>query len=199
MDIRYWMLDVEEEFYVRYRQSVCSYVCIYTVISHPCVYLSSSIYISIYISFYLSITRVIFDLQPLSRLGADVVGIDPTATAITVAKTRAERDYGITKNLTYYCCSVEELQDIRSAEAVSGSDKGRGEKLDIRERVNKVDGDYMSEGQFDCVVASEVAEHVSNLEMFVENIGRIVKVIINQISYSVHIHDDLKIRSLYVL
>ena len=120
-----------------------------------------------------------FDLQPLSRLGADVVGIDPTASAIAVAKTRAERDYEITKNLTYYCCSVEELPNIRSTEVDSGSEKGKGEKPDIRGRVNEIDGvdnDCMSEGEFDCVVASEVAEHVSNLEMFVENIGRVVKV-----------------------
>ena len=77
-----------------------------------------------------------------------MVGIDPTPTAVTIATNRATRDPFLSDRLSYYNYSVEEMRS-------KWEEKGEG---------------------FDCVVASEVAEHVPNLRPFMENLCGLVKV-----------------------
>ena len=78
-------------------------------------------------------------------MGADVLGIDPTHSAIAMATARAQRDPYLIDKLSYRNCSVEEL--------------GVGQGV-----------------EFDCVVASEVVEHVPKVKLFVEHLCGHVKV-----------------------
>lgn len=94
-----------------------------------------------------------FLTEPLARLGANVVGIDPSLENIEVAKEHAsgrkdELDYG--SRLVYFAKTVEDL--------VNESELQQGE-----------------EQLFDAVVASEVVEHVSNRDTFVESCLRLAK------------------------
>jgi len=92
-----------------------------------------------------------FLTEPLARLGANVVGIDPSIENIEVAKQHAiarKDELGFDTRLVYYAKTVEDL--ARESE------------------IGK-------EVQFDAVVASEVVEHVSSRETFVENCLRLVK------------------------
>lgn len=94
-----------------------------------------------------------FLTEPLARIGATVVGIDPASENIEVAKEHAMRmkdELGYETRLTYYSKTVEDL---------------------VEESKLKSD----QEKHFDAVVASEVVEHVSNRELFVENCLRLVK------------------------
>jgi len=94
-----------------------------------------------------------FLTEPLARLGANVVGIDPASENIEVAKEHAARkkdELGYEKRLVYYSKTVENLAE--ESKFAAGEERF-----------------------FDAVVASEVVEHVSNREMFVENCLRLVK------------------------
>ena len=84
----------------------------------------------------------------MARLGANVTGIDPTPTAIAIATARARRDPSLFDRLVYHNCSVEEMRERW-----------------IEERED-----------FDCVIASEVIEHVGNVNLFVKNVCQLVKV-----------------------
>lgn len=75
-----------------------------------------------------------------------MTGIDVTESSISAAKHHAECDPGMAARLTYLCTSVEELV-ARDAE-----------------------------NQFDCVVASEVLEHVANVPLFVGHLCQLIRV-----------------------
>jgi len=88
--------------------------------------------------------------QPLTRLGAEVTGIDASAELIKVAKWHAELDSSINSRVTYKMSTVE---DLRSS--------------------NKADDCVQL---YDGVVASEIVEHVSDAELFVNACCSLVKV-----------------------
>ncbi|XP_028281609.1 ubiquinone biosynthesis O-methyltransferase, mitochondrial [Parambassis ranga] len=76
--------------------------------------------------------------EPLGRLGADVLGIDPVEDSIGTAQLHSSYDPDLCDRVSYRACTLEEL-----------SSEGEGET-----------------GQFDAVVASEVVEHLADLETF---------------------------------
>ncbi|XP_028636191.1 ubiquinone biosynthesis O-methyltransferase, mitochondrial [Grammomys surdaster] len=82
--------------------------------------------------------------EPLGRLGASVVGIDPVAENIKIAQHHKSFDPVLDKRIQYKVCSLEEIVD-ESAEL------------------------------FDAVVASEVVEHVINLETFIQCCYQVLK------------------------
>jgi len=95
-----------------------------------------------------------FLTEPLARLGANVVGIDPSLENIRAAKEHAIKykdELGYENRLVYSTKTVEELAEE------SFKDRGNNENL------------------FDAVVASEVIEHVSSREAFVDNCLRLTK------------------------
>ncbi|XP_064198367.1 ubiquinone biosynthesis O-methyltransferase, mitochondrial isoform X2 [Anguilla rostrata] len=73
--------------------------------------------------------------EPLGRLGADVLGIDPVEDSIRTAELHGSFDPALMERVQYRACTLEELSE---AEA---------------------------EG-FDAVVASEVVEHLADLDTF---------------------------------
>ena len=85
-------------------------------------------------------------MQPLARLGARVKGIDVVDSNIAIAKEHAHSDSSLRQLLSYQCCTLEEL--IAGDPSVA----------------------------FDCVVASEVIEHVANVEVFTRHLCQVVKV-----------------------
>ncbi|XP_076780193.1 ubiquinone biosynthesis O-methyltransferase, mitochondrial isoform X2 [Arvicanthis niloticus] len=82
--------------------------------------------------------------EPLGRLGASVVGIDPVAENIKIAQHHKSFDPVLDKRIQYKVCSLEEIVN-ESAEL------------------------------FDAVVASEVVEHVINLETFIQCCYQVLK------------------------
>ncbi len=78
--------------------------------------------------------------EPLARIGAEVVGADPAANNIEVAKLHAAQS-GVT--VEYRCTTAEALADA-------------GERFDI-------------------VLAMEVVEHVSDVELFIRRCAEMVK------------------------
>lgn len=80
--------------------------------------------------------------EPLGRLGANVLGIDPVEDSISTARLHSSYDPDLC-NVCYRACTLEELS----------AEEGEGEET-------------QSAGQFDAVVASEVVEHLADLETF---------------------------------
>ncbi|XP_062255468.1 ubiquinone biosynthesis O-methyltransferase, mitochondrial [Platichthys flesus] len=78
--------------------------------------------------------------EPLGRLGANVVGIDPVEDSISTAQLHASYDPDVRASVSYQACTLEELS--ADGEEEQGA------------------------GQFDAVVASEVVEHLADLETF---------------------------------
>ncbi|KAF3691571.1 Ubiquinone biosynthesis O-methyltransferase, mitochondrial [Channa argus] len=87
--------------------------------------------------------------EPLGRLGATVLGIDPVEDSIGTARLHALYDPELRESVSYQACTLEEL----TAEV-----EGVGE-----------------EQQFDAVVASEVVEHLADLETFAFCCSRVLK------------------------
>uniref|UniRef100_A0A4W5MMU1 Ubiquinone biosynthesis O-methyltransferase, mitochondrial n=1 Tax=Hucho hucho TaxID=62062 RepID=A0A4W5MMU1_9TELE len=85
--------------------------------------------------------------EPLGRLGADVLGIDPVADSIGTAEVHAWHDPDLRGNVRYRANTLEEL-----------SEKGG-----------------QGAGQFDAVVASEVVEHLADLETFTLCCNQVLK------------------------
>ncbi|XP_028413818.1 ubiquinone biosynthesis O-methyltransferase, mitochondrial-like [Dendronephthya gigantea] len=82
--------------------------------------------------------------EPIARLGANVVGIDASEEAISVAQHHAKHDPEICGRLEYRCMTAEDLVE-------------------------------QTGGGFDAVIASEVIEHVSDQEFFVETCAKLTK------------------------
>uniref|UniRef100_A0AAY5KTM2 Ubiquinone biosynthesis O-methyltransferase, mitochondrial n=1 Tax=Esox lucius TaxID=8010 RepID=A0AAY5KTM2_ESOLU len=85
--------------------------------------------------------------EPLGRLGACVLGIDPVADSIGIAEVHAWHDPDVRDNVRYRSITLEEL-----------SEKGG-----------------QGAGQFDAVVASEVVEHLAQLETFALCCNQVLK------------------------
>lgn len=88
--------------------------------------------------------------EPLARLGADVLGVDPVENSIGTARLHSSSDPELRGRLRYRPCTVEEL--LGSEEEEKGGD-----------------------GPFDAVVASEVVEHLADLETFAFCCGHLLK------------------------
>lgn len=82
--------------------------------------------------------------EPLARLGAFVVGVDPVEDSTTIAQLHLQEDPAILPRVKYITGSVEDLVPTEHEE-------------------------------FDAVVASEVIEHINNLESFIESCCKLVK------------------------
>ncbi|XP_029360852.1 ubiquinone biosynthesis O-methyltransferase, mitochondrial [Echeneis naucrates] len=80
--------------------------------------------------------------EPLGRLGANVLGIDPVENSIGTAQLHASYDPDLRDRVAYQACTLEEL-----------SADGAEEQEPVADR-------------FDAVVASEVVEHLADLETF---------------------------------
>ncbi|XP_035527813.1 ubiquinone biosynthesis O-methyltransferase, mitochondrial [Morone saxatilis] len=89
--------------------------------------------------------------EPLGRLGASVLGIDPVEDSIGTAQLHSSYDPDL-RDVCYRACTLEEL----SAEEGGGE----GEP---------------GAGKFDAVVASEVVEHLADLETFAFCCSLVVK------------------------
>ncbi|KAI3360624.1 hypothetical protein L3Q82_002490 [Scortum barcoo] len=74
--------------------------------------------------------------EPLGRLGANVLGIDPVEDSIGTARLHSSYDPDLQERICYRASTLEELS----------AEEGKG--------------------QFDAVVASEVVEHLTDLETF---------------------------------
>ena len=75
-----------------------------------------------------------------------MTGIDVVESNINVAKKHASNDSSLQHLLSYRCCTLEDLV---------ANDPGIG---------------------YDCVVASEVIEHVANVDVFTHHLCQVVKV-----------------------
>ncbi|XP_029306539.1 ubiquinone biosynthesis O-methyltransferase, mitochondrial [Cottoperca gobio] len=77
--------------------------------------------------------------EPLGRLGADVLGIDPVGDSISTAQLHSASDPDLRERICYRACTLEELSAEEEEQGAS---------------------------HFDAVVASEVVEHLADLETF---------------------------------
>lgn len=84
-------------------------------------------------------------LQPLARLGAVVLGIDPVEDSIGMARLHSSYDPDVRGQVRYRACTLEELS---AEEEEEGGDGEQGA------------------GLFDAIVASEVVEHLADRETF---------------------------------
>jgi len=92
--------------------------------------------------------------EPLSRLGAEITGIDASSNNIEIAKLHSEE---MNLKIQYICCSPENL-DIKN--------------------------------KFDVILNMEVVEHVSNVNLFIQNCSRLIKK--NGIMFVATINKNLK-------
>jgi len=92
--------------------------------------------------------------EPLSRLGAEVTGIDPSNKNIGVAKLHSKE---MNLNIKYIHCSPEQLN---------------------------------FKNEFDVILNMEVVEHVSNVNLFIENCSKIINK--NGIMFVATINKNLK-------
>ncbi|XP_041798833.1 ubiquinone biosynthesis O-methyltransferase, mitochondrial [Chelmon rostratus] len=92
--------------------------------------------------------------EPLGRLGASALGIDPVADSIGTARLHSSYDPDLRGRVCYRACTLEELS------AEEGEGEGEGKK---------------GPAQFDAIVASEVVEHLADLETFAFCCGLMLK------------------------
>ncbi|KAG7259273.1 hypothetical protein CRUP_019676, partial [Coryphaenoides rupestris] len=98
--------------------------------------------------------------EPLARLGADVLGVDPAENSIGTARLHSSRDPELRQRLRYRPCTVEELLGSEEQEEKEKNEEGGGGG---------------GEDPFDAVVASEVVEHLADLETFAFCCGHLLK------------------------
>lgn len=84
--------------------------------------------------------------EPLARLGANVVGIDPVFESINQAQLHAQTDDDIKTRLKYKNCNIEDLSP-------------QTEHIE----------------SYDAVVASEVLEHIEDVENFLVHCTKVIK------------------------
>ncbi|XP_077576873.1 ubiquinone biosynthesis O-methyltransferase, mitochondrial [Stigmatopora nigra] len=90
--------------------------------------------------------------EPLGRLGATVLGIDPVEESIGTAQLHSSQDPDLAERVSYRACTLEDL----SADVAEGQ-KDQGDVL------------------FDAVIASEVVEHLADLETFIFCCSHVIK------------------------
>ena len=79
-----------------------------------------------------------------------------------MAQEHLKYDHALSDNLLYRCCTTDDL--LRGNANMEDRD-------DVEDRGGSM------EGTFDCVVASEVVEHVRNVDTFVGHLSQLVKVL----------------------
>ncbi|KAM9439325.1 ubiquinone biosynthesis O-methyltransferase, mitochondrial [Clarias gariepinus] len=84
--------------------------------------------------------------EPLGRLGAEVLGIDPVEVSVRTAELHSSLDPALKGRVQYRSCTLEELTEEEG-----------------------------NEEAFDAIVASEVLEHLADLDTFVHCCYRILK------------------------
>lgn len=84
--------------------------------------------------------------EPLGRLGADVLGIDPVFESINQAQLHAQSDSSLGDRLKYRNCNIEDLSALP----------------EHRE-------------QYDGLIASEVLEHIEDIEHFLSHCTKVIK------------------------
>lgn len=85
--------------------------------------------------------------EPLARLGANVVGLDPVQEHIRISNSHLDDAApNLKPNLVYNCTTVEEFSSVES-----------------------------NRNSFDGLIASEVLEHVDDVELFLECAHRLLK------------------------
>ncbi|KAM6935963.1 ubiquinone biosynthesis O-methyltransferase, mitochondrial isoform 2-T2 [Lycodopsis pacificus] len=87
--------------------------------------------------------------EPLGRLGANVLGIDPVGNSIGTAELHSSIDPDLRNRVCYRASTLEEL----SAERTGGQEAGH----------------------YDAIVASEVVEHLADLETFASCCNHVLK------------------------
>ena len=85
-----------------------------------------------------------------------MLGVDPVEISISTARLHSSSDPELGGRLRYRACTVEELLGTEEAEMEEAEETG--------------------EGPFDAVVASEVVEHLADLETFAFCCGHLIKV-----------------------
>ena len=88
------------------------------------------------------------------------MGIDPAANSIGTAELHTFRDPELLGRVSYRACTLEEL-----SQGLEGEGEGEGGEA--------VEGE---EESFDAVVASEVVEHLADLDTFALCCGDVLKV-----------------------
>ena len=106
-----------------------------------------------------------------------MTGIDVVESNIAVAKEHASIDSSLQHLLSYRCSTLEDLV------AAAGDPPGGG-------------GGGGGASVFDCVVASEVIEHVANVEDFTRHLCQAVKVeryhlIYDNSEYLLHLYEPV--------
>ncbi|XP_068426461.1 ubiquinone biosynthesis O-methyltransferase, mitochondrial [Clinocottus analis] len=96
--------------------------------------------------------------EPLGRLGAKVLGIDPVGDSIGTARLHSSRDPDLRDRVCYRACTLEEL----SAQREGGEEEEEEEE-------------EQGAGQYDAIVASEVVEHLADLETFASCCNHVLK------------------------
>lgn len=84
--------------------------------------------------------------EPLARLGADVLGIDPVFESINQAQIHAQLDSTLKDRLKYRNCNIEDLSS-------------QPEHIE----------------SYDALVASEVLEHIEDVEPFLVHCSKVIK------------------------
>lgn len=84
--------------------------------------------------------------EPLARLGANVLGIDPVFESINQAQLHSQNDLELTERLRYRNCNIEDLSSQQ-------------EHIET----------------YDAVVASEVLEHIQDVENFLFHCAKVLK------------------------
>ncbi|XP_023668823.1 ubiquinone biosynthesis O-methyltransferase, mitochondrial [Paramormyrops kingsleyae] len=82
--------------------------------------------------------------EPLARLGADVMGVDPVEDNVRIAELHSSSDPTLRERLQYRACTIEEL----SSEETEA---------------------------FDAIVASEVVEHLLDVDVFIQCCHQVLK------------------------
>ncbi|KAL7842581.1 hypothetical protein SRHO_G00242700 [Serrasalmus rhombeus] len=85
--------------------------------------------------------------EPLARLGADVLGIDPVQDSVRIAELHLSHDPALRGRVQYRACSLEELIE---------------EEEEVKEG-------------FHALLASEVMEHLADLNTFIDSCHHVLK------------------------
>ena len=98
-----------------------------------------------------------------------MLGIDPNPAAISVANAHlmlTQDSSEIKDCIKYQCCSLEDLIAMSTDPVPTNTDPTNTDS----------DSTDPTNTDFDCVIASEVIEHVADVELFVNQLSQVTKV-----------------------
>lgn len=84
--------------------------------------------------------------EPLARLGANVLGIDPVFESINQAQLHSQADQNLKDRLKYRNCNIEDLSSLAEHKEA-----------------------------YDGLIASEVLEHITDVESFLQHCTKVIK------------------------